>query len=199
MSIEGSFDKNSLGWQLGIARQRLGEWLELNFSPNLPNLSLPSGSASPLVLDFVEFILWLILALAIAWTIWQIWLLLNPYFQDIGKQRKNKNEKGQEKVLEVSVSTWLARAQKMQKQGNYQEACFCLYQAMLKRLDEKEIIPQESSRTDGEYRKLVKNISQPDPYNTLLNNHEELCFSQTEASQTVFEECQEAYGKISNR
>ncbi|MGB3694239.1 MAG: DUF4129 domain-containing protein [Spirulinaceae cyanobacterium] len=199
MSIEGSFDKNSLGWQLGILRQRLGEWLELNFSPRLPNFSLPSGSVSPLVLGFIEFVLWLLLALAIAWTIWQLWLLLNPYFQDFGKQRNKKTQKGQKEALDISVSAWLARAQKMQQQGNYKEACFCLYQAMLKRLDEKEIISQELSRTDGEYRQLVRNTSQPEPYNTLLNSHEELCFSQAEASQEIFAECKEAYGQIGNK
>ena len=199
MSIEGSFDKHSLGWQLGILRQRLGEWLELQFSNKIPNFRLPTPSTPPLAFGFLEFILWLILALAIAWTIWQLFLLLNPYFQDFAKQRKKKGKKGQEKNLDVPVSVWLSRAQKMQQQGNYKEACFCLYQAMLKRLDEKEIIPQELSRTDGEYRKLVQNLSQPDSYNTLLKNHEELCFSQTEASQDIFEKCKQAYRKIGNQ
>ncbi|NEQ27810.1 MAG: DUF4129 domain-containing protein, partial [Microcoleus sp. SIO2G3] len=102
----------------------------------------------------------------------------------------------QTSVSELSVAGWLERSQKFQQQGNYQEACLCLYRAMLQRLNDAGIAPHQSSRTDGEYLQLIRQLPQPQPYQTLLMTHQQLCFSNTEASPSVFEQCQQAYREI---
>ena len=69
---------------------------------------------------------------------------------------------------------------------------------MLQLLDEREVIPAQSSRTDEEYRRsLFKlQVSPPQPYELLLSIHQRLCFSSAEASQSLFEQCQQAYRQI---
>ncbi|MBD0347133.1 MAG: DUF4129 domain-containing protein, partial [Coleofasciculus sp. Co-bin14] len=58
------------------------------------------------------------------------------------------------------------------------------------------LVPHQSSRTDGEYLQLIQQLPKPTPYQTLLVTHQELCFSNTEASRSVFDQCQEAYREI---
>jgi hypothetical protein len=84
--------------------------------------------------------------------------------------------------------------------GNYRQAIFCLYQAMLKLLDERGIIPTQLSLslTDEEYRRSLLKIpvSPLTPYELLLSTHQRLCFSTAEADRALFEECQQAYQQI---
>jgi hypothetical protein len=68
--------------------------------------------------------------------------------------------------------------------------------AMLQRLNDSGLAPHHSSRTDGEYLQLVQQLSQPQPYQTLIMTHQRLCFSNAEVSSAVFEQCQQAYREI---
>ncbi|MCA1995066.1 MAG: DUF4129 domain-containing protein, partial [Coleofasciculus sp. S288] len=178
-----SFEKNSVGWQLAQWRQQIGEWLELKTSQTLSNASVPSWLTSPLLWTLVKVVCWIILGLLLTWAIWQLWQLLRPYFYTL----KNKHNQSVAKAIktsvrELSAAGWLQRSQKLQQQGNYREACLCLYRAMLQRLNDTGIAPHQSSRTDGEYLQLVQQLSQSTPYQTLLMTHQQLCFSNTEAS-----------------
>ena len=195
-----SFEKNSLGWQLGQLQQRFGEWWELQtsqFSPNRPEASVPSWLNSPILWLIAKAAFWLLLALLLSWAALQIVRLLNPYFYSLRNQLSQPDDKARETLVsELSVAEWLERSQKFQQQGNYQEACLCLYKAMLQRLNDAGIAPHQSSRTDGEYLQLIQQLPQPQPYQTLLMTHQQLCFSNAEASPSVFEQCQQAYREI---
>ena len=195
-----SFEKNSLGWQLGQLQQRFGEWWELQtsqFSPNRPEASVPSWLNSPILWLIAKAAFWLVLALLLSWAALQIVRLLNPYFYSLRNQLSQPDDKARETLVsELSVAEWLERSQKFQQQGNYQEACLCLYKAMLQRLNDAGIAPHQSSRTDGEYLQLIQQLPQPQPYQTLLMTHQQLCFSNAEASPSVFEQCQQAYREI---
>lgn len=193
----GSFEKNGIGWQLGQLQRRIGEWLELKFSQTLPNGSLPSWLDSPLVKQIARIAFWVIVGLLVAWAVWQIWRLLRPYFYTLTNplgQLDNKATKPS--ASELSIAAWLQKAQKFQQQGNYHEACLCLYQAMLQRLNDKELAPHQPSRTDGEYLQLVQQFPQPKPYQVLLATHQRLCFSNAEATRSLFDQCQQAYREI---
>lgn len=196
----GSFEKNSFGWQLGQLQQRVGEWCELQtsrFSPNLPQVSLPSWLDSPIVGMILKVVFWLLWALLLSWTALQIMRLLSPYFYSLRNQLSQPaNSKTKTPNSELSVAGWLERKQKFQQQGNYREACLCLYKAMLLRLHDTGIAKAQPSRTDGEYLQLIKQLPQPQPYQTLLMTHQQLCFSNAEASLLVFEQCQQAYREI---
>jgi hypothetical protein len=195
-----SFEKSSLGWQLTQLGQRLGEWWELQtsrFSPNLPKVSVPSWWDSPILGTIAKAVFWLIVALLLSWLVVRIMRRLSPYFYTLTNQLKQSSQRTTKPShSELSTASWLQRSQKFQQQGNYREACLCLYMAMLQRLNDTEIAKAQPSRTDGEYLQLVKQLPQPTPYQTLLITHQELCFSKTEASRSVFDRCQQAYREI---
>lgn len=193
----GSFEKNSLGWQLYQMRQRLGEWWELKTSQTLSNMSLPSWITAPILEKIIKFIFWVILGLLVIWIVWQLWQLLYPYLYTLKNQRiQLTNSATTPLVRELSVTDWWQRSQKFQQQGNYREACICLYRAMLQQLNDTGIAKHQASRTDGEYLKVIQQLPQPNPYQTLLTIHQQLCFSKTEASPRMFEQCQQAYRDI---
>ncbi len=196
----GSFEKDSLGWQLSQLQQRFGEWWELQlsrFSPNPSNASLPSWWNLPMIQMLAKATFWLILALLLTWIGLQIWRWLRPYLYSLTHSLNQPAQKvTQTPAQSLSVAGWLQRSQKFQQQGNYREACRALYMAMLQQLHDNGIAPHESSRTDGEYLKLVQQLPQPKPYRTLLMTHQQLCFSNTEASSADFEQCQQAYQEI---
>jgi hypothetical protein len=158
---------------------------------------MPSWWDSPILQKLVKTAFWVILGLLLIWVGWQMWQrfhlsiysLTNPLNQATGKGSRTPAQ-------ELSVATWLQRSQKLQQQGNYREACRCLYMAMLQRLNDSGLAPHHSSRTDGEYLQLVQQLSQPQPYQTLIMTHQRLCFSNAEVSSAVFEQCQQAYREI---
>jgi hypothetical protein len=195
----GSFEKTNFGWQLGQRLQQMGEWLELQtsrFQPKLPNTSFPSWLSSPTLWTIVNIIFWIVLALLLSWTALQLIRRFSPYFYSLTNQLKNSIGEAKISDQELSITKWLEQSQKLQRQGNYREACLCLYKAMLQRLNDSEVAPHQLSRTDGEYLQLVEQLPQPQPYQTLLMTHQELCFSNTEASSSMFEQCQQAYQEI---
>ncbi len=196
----GSFEKNNWGWQLSQLQQRIGEWWELQtsrFSLDIPTMSLPSWLKSPLLWLIAKAAFWVLLAFLLSWAVLQIMRSLSPYFYSLRNRLNQSADKAAKTpISESSVAGWLQRSQKFQQQGNYREACLCLYMAMLQRLNDSGIAPHQPSRTDGEYLQLTQQLPQPQPYQTLLMTHQELCFSHTEASPSVFEQCQQAYREI---
>jgi hypothetical protein len=193
------FEKSNFGWQLGQIVQRMGEWWELQtsrFKPKIPNTSLPDWLNSPIFWTIVNAAFWVVLALLLSWTALQIMRRLSPYFYSLTNQIKQSADNTKLLDKDLSIARWLQQAQKFQQQGNYREACLCLYKAMLQRLNDSGVAPHQPSRTDGEYLQLVQQLPQSQPYQTLLMTHQELCFSNTEASPSLFEQCQQAYREI---
>ena len=187
---KGSFEKDSLGWQLSQMRQQIGEWWELQtsrFSPDVPNASLPSWWNSPILQAIAKAAIWALVIFLVIWVGWQLWRWLQPYVYSFTQQfNQPVTTATKTPAKELSVDSWLQRSQKFQQQGNYREACQCLYMAMLQRLNDSGIAPHELSRTDGEYLKIVRHLPKPKPYQTLLTIHQRLCFSKAEASTSVF-------------
>lgn len=197
----GSFEKNSLGWQLAYMQQQLGEWWELQtsrFAPNIPNMSLPSWLSSSLLWTIVKITFWLLLAFVLSWIV--VWMMrrLSPYFYSLRNQWREESEPGKIISRELTIRDWLKQSQKFQQQGNYREACLCLYKAMLQQLNDSGIATHQSSRTDGEYLQLIQQLPKSSPYQILLMTHQQLCFSNIEASLSLLEECQQAYREIAS-
>ncbi len=194
----GSFEKNNLGWQLYQLQQRLGEWWELNTANALSKAPALSWLDSPVLQIIAKAAFWLISCLLITWVVWQLWQLLRPYIYNFSNPLSQSDDKlTKTRTRELSAAAWLQRSQKFQQQGNYREACQCLYMAMLQRLNDTGLVQHEPSRTDGEYLQLlIQQLPQPRPYQTLLMAHQQLCFSNVEASPSLFEQCQQAYREI---
>jgi hypothetical protein len=156
---------------------------------------------SSLLWQIIRFCLWLAIAILLVWMTWQLWLLLRPYI--LRWRRTSDRSTFLTPLIEIpqlSAADWVERSQSARVEGNYRQAIFCLYQAMLKLLDERGIIPAQLSLTDEEYRRSLVNIpvTSVTPYELLLLTHQKLCFSQAEADRALFEECQQAYQQIAS-
>lgn len=201
--INGSYEKDNLAWQLQQLQQKLGEWWEMQisqFTPDItnnPDFSWLSWLNSPIIGTIAKGIFWLILAFLLCWTVLQIWQRAEIYISFLrNKKSQLADRMTKASVTELSAAAWLARSQKLQQQGNYRDACLCLYMAMLQQLHDRGIVPHQPSRTDGEYWELLEQLPQPIPYQILLMTHQQLCFSNSEASSFLFEQCQSAYQEI---
>ena len=195
----GAFKQDGFGWRIDLFRQRIDEYIEFQFSQlelDVPELSF---FKSELFWQIVRFFLWSIIAILLVWISWQIWLFLRIYLRRWQKQKYLV-----EPIIttastpKLSIAEWVARAQEYSQQGDYRQGIFCLYQAMLHLLNDREIIDRQSSRTDEEYRRSLQNLQLPQlqPYELLLSIHQRLCFSSAEASQSLFEQCLQAYQEI---
>ncbi|MCY7322001.1 MAG: DUF4129 domain-containing protein [Phormidesmis sp. CAN_BIN36] len=189
-----SFDRNSLGWQLQQLGQRVGEWIEAQFSRNAPNLPQTPNWSFPT--GILEVMFWAIVLSATLWLGWQIFRLLAPYLTRAQTQNAIQKLRAASKEEERSVAGWIRQMQEFQRQGNYREACRALYMAMLQRLNDTKLVPHQSSRTDGEYWQVVQPLPQSQAYQTLIRTHEQLCFGDGVISADLFNRCQRAYQEI---
>jgi hypothetical protein len=186
-----SFEKENLDWWLQQLQQRIGEWWELQLS-KLSNLNIPDYQPP------TNWDIWLKNSLIffcfafIFWIIWRFHRRFLRYFY----QLKNLNLQPKPETPIYSVSYWVARSQDYQTSGDYYQACRCLYFAMLQQLHETAWIPHQPSRTDEEYRLLILEFPQPDPYERLFIIHQELCFGKRDASAQLLAVCQKTFQKI---
>ncbi|MFB2933715.1 DUF4129 domain-containing protein [Aerosakkonemataceae cyanobacterium BLCC-F154] len=192
-----SFEKTNLGWEFQQQMQRFNEWFELLLSRN--QTQLPEINWSPELLEFlwllVRGVFWVMVGLLLVWLgrqIWQNWKKFYDYVPGL----ENSVELKTTSINKLKVSNWIERSRKYYRQGNYKEAVRCLYMAMLQRLNDRGIILDETSRTDGEYRQLIQNLPNQQAYQLLLNTHEQLCFANSPISLEIFERCQQAYQEI---
>ncbi|MGH1394970.1 MAG: DUF4129 domain-containing protein [Trichormus sp.] len=200
MSTE-TFTKTSWDWQLSQLRQQIGEWLEYEsyrFDRVLPELS-PDWKLSPWLANLLTFLFWLVVALAVVIVIWRLWREFSPYiYAWLGTNVNSVNYQSRVSTENVSITTLLERSQKLYSQGNYREACRCLYLAILQHLHDTKILLHQPSRTDAEYLQLLRSSSQTpiQPYETLITTHEQLCFGNGEMLPENYQQCRQAYREI---
>ncbi|MBW4558353.1 MAG: DUF4129 domain-containing protein [Trichormus sp. ATA11-4-KO1] len=194
-----TFETTSWSWQLSQFQQQVGEWLEYQsyrFQQVLPELS--PGSISPWLVDLLKFLFWLVLGLFLVVVGWRLWREFSPYvYSWLAGRGSFDNAGGKTHVSDLSVAVWWERSQALYRQGNYREACRCLYSAILQHLHDTQVIPHQFSRTDGEYLRLLRSsVSLIQPYETLITTHERLCFGNAEILPENYQQCQQAYREI---
>lgn len=194
----GSFKQNGLNWRIDLIKQRLGEWTEYQTSQLNSDWNWESFRAT-LLWQIIRFCLWSIIAILLVWITWQLWLLLRLYWKRWQRPR-DRHPVSIPTKIQLSAADWVERSQSARVEGNYRQAIFCLYQAMLLLLDERGIVTTQLSLTDEEYRRSLWKIpvTPLNPYELLLSTHQRLCFSTAEADRALFEECQQAYQQIEN-
>lgn len=169
----------------------MGEAIEAFFAPardfNRPNWELPEWLA--------QLFFWAVVTVLVLWLLWQLYQRLRSYLNAAIAPITPATVVPQA-TPSLTVHQWFGRSQLLANQGNYREACRSLYLALLQHLDETRQIPQQSSRTDGEYRQLLQARPQAPLYQIVLDTHEQLCFSQTEVSADTFKRCQQASQEV---
>jgi hypothetical protein len=194
-ALPENFQDNGLGWQLQQLRRRIGEWIEVQFSfPEWDGIDGPDPVTLPEWITQAAF--WIITTLLLIWVLRQLVIGLRPYAQQWQMPWDRRDRTSPSSSSDLPASHWLQQALRYQQQGNYAEACRALYLATLQQLHEAQTIPQQHSRTDGEYLKLVNQLPQPRPYQLLIRTHERLCFSRTPITGEIWQRCRRAYEEI---
>jgi len=194
-----NFEENSWSWQMQQWGQQLQEWWELQtrlLEKNLPDFSLPDWLKNLGLPPWVyQLIFWLLLGFILVWLVLLLISLGMPYFKKVWDRSPLLTTSPKVKTKHLSVAKWLKRSQQFQAQGNYSEACRCLYFALLQRLEDRGINSPDS-RTDREYQQLVATFPENSLYQILLTTHEELCFGLQPISPEKFTQCQQALETI---
>lgn len=203
MSTE-TFAKTSWDWQLSQFQQRIGEWLEYEFyrfDNVLPEIS-PDWKLSPWLANLLNFLFWLVVVLFVAVVIWRLWREFNPYiYAWLANNSDTGNARSKMSSQNLSVTTLLERSQQLYRQGNYREACRCVYLAILQHLHDTKTLLHQPSRTDAEYLQLLKlgNQTPLQPYETLITTHEQLCFGNAQMLPENYQQCRQAYQEITEK
>ncbi|BAY39300.1 hypothetical protein NIES2111_36740 [Nostoc sp. NIES-2111] len=194
-----NFEKGGWDWQFSQFQQQVGEWLEYQsyrFERVLPNWS-PAWKFAPWLGGVLNFLSWLLLGLFVTVILWRLWGALNPYLYAWFNIDSSGGKRARISTLDVSVANLLERSQSLYRQGNYREACRCLYLAILQHLHDTKIITHKPSRTDNEYLQLLRSAVTPiQPYETVITTHEQLCFGNAEILPENYEQCRQAYQEI---
>ncbi|BBD59930.1 hypothetical protein NIES2109_27220 [Nostoc sp. HK-01] len=198
-----TFEKTSWSWEVSQFQQQIGEWIEYQFDRfqnSVPNLS-PDWKISPWLSNLLILLFWLILAVFLAFVAWRLWQEFSPYIYSwLSGGKDAADAAARNRVNDLSVALLLERSQEFYRQGNYREACRCLYLAILQHLHDIKLVPHKFSRTDGEYLQVLRSTVTPiQPYETLITTHEQLCFGNAEILPENYQQCQQAYQEIINQ
>ncbi|HEY9889749.1 MAG TPA: DUF4129 domain-containing protein [Candidatus Obscuribacterales bacterium] len=199
MAADSSLQTNNIPWQLRQMGKNLSEWIQLQLSRG--------GEESPSPLPSFEFPVWIgqlffwaVVLGAVVWLAWLIVQVLDRYFE---RRRTQPRSQPQVKTLlsptEHSVGEWLRRAKQFEREGNWREACRALYLAALQLLHDRQWVPHQASRTDGEYLAAIQALQQPRPWQLLIRTHERSLFGADPLSADHLKRCRLAYEELEQR
>jgi hypothetical protein len=194
------FEKNSISWQLQQFKQSVGEGIE-QFLANLRFNPPPSGDSPKTpnwdlgwLLYWRYFLLTVVLLLALAWLVWWLWPIAKEVI-DRWRQRQGPEVAGPYQSAR-SASLLAQDARDYGTRGNYREACRALYLAMLQQLNDRKILQNQPSRTDGEYTRLVEPLKTAQAHQRILEIHEQITFRPGPVDAATFKACETAYNTI---
>ncbi len=187
------FQKTSWQWQLEQIQQRFGEWIMAKLRFGGPKQILPDW-----LISAISYSLWFLLFAGLAWI---TFLIVNRYGKRLGRRLPKEPEL--QSVRQYTLTELLNKAQQFQSQKNYGEACRYLYLAMLQKLNDANLVPHQTSRTDREYAKILTHLPGMSPVTNqgkiLLQTHEQLQFANQTITEAGFASCQQAYSQIAHQ
>lgn len=198
MSAESSVKTNSLPWQIRHAGKNLSEWIQRQLYVE------DSADSSPPTFELPEWVgqllLWILVVGATLWLAWLIVQAIDRYLQNHGgRPRLKLTVEEIPDEVEHSVKEWLRLARQFEQAGKWREACRALYMAALQVLHDREWVPHQASRTDGEYLQAIHCLKQPRPLQLLINTHERSLFGGDALTADNLKRCRTAYEEIENR
>lgn len=183
------YQQTNMAWVIQQLQQQAGERLERL----IPNLEVGDD---PWLFPYhlAEVLSVLVPLLIIVVSVGLVWRYLIPSLtrQSLPTRLSEASPRSKQ-----GVDQWREQAQVYQRQGNYREACRCLYYAMLQHLHDLDYLPHRSSRTDGEHRHDLQSFPAFANCKVLIDTHEALCFDHhSQMSATRFEHCQAALDQV---
>jgi len=198
MAEASSIQQNSLPWQLRQAGKNLSEWIQLRLSGWEPPSSDPVPTFTfPAWLG--QFLFWLLVIGVVGWLAWLIVQLLDRYRDYRSDRPSQPRVDFMAPPEQHTVAAWLRQAQQFEREGNWREACRALYMATLQLLHDREWIPHQPSRTDGEYIQAIQTLKQPRPLQVLIRTHERSLFGGASLASDNVQRCRQAYEEIAQR
>jgi hypothetical protein len=189
------FQKASWQWQLEQIQQRVGEWIMAKLRFGGPKQILPEW-----LITAISYFLWFLLFAGLAWI---TYLIVNRYGKQFGSRRRRPSTPDLQPVKQYTLAELLHKAQQFQNQKHYGEACRYLYLAMLQKLNDANLVPHQTSRTDREYIKILNHLPGIAPVTNsgkiLLQTHEQLQFADRIITAEGFDSCQQAYTQLASR
>ncbi|MCS6959911.1 MAG: hypothetical protein RMK91_07655 [Pseudanabaenaceae cyanobacterium SKYGB_i_bin29] len=187
------FRRTGIGWEINKLRRHFNEWWE-----TVTRFSSANTTYDPLPLWLSELltgIAWAMLLVFLAWLGLKLYRLGRNYWLE--RQRRIMAV-GTIITPQKGVAELLGKAELNLQQGDYAAACRYLYLALLQLLHDRDILPQEASRTDGEYRLYLrqKRLQPLTDFLTIINLHERLHFSNSSTSEQEFIDCKNAFDRV---
>lgn len=198
MSAE-SIQKSNLAWRLRHLGKNLSEWIQLQLSRGEPDSQEP-----PPTFEFPEWIgrllFWVVIAVGIVWLAWLILQIADRYLTHRrGKSPRQPIVQTVSQPKEHAVADWLRQAKQFEQQSNWGEACRALYLAALQLLHDRDWIPHQLSRTDGEYLQAIRKLKQSRPLQLLIRTHERSHFGAAPLTVENLRHCRQAYEELEKR
>ncbi|MGF1459671.1 MAG: DUF4129 domain-containing protein [Leptolyngbyaceae cyanobacterium] len=193
--MDASLQTNSLSWQLRQTGKNISEWIQLQLARG--------NSGDPAPLPTFEFPPWLgnfvfgcLLIGGVIWLTWVIVQVIEAYLV-----RRSARSPAPQKALIVppetySVAAWLKQAQQFERAGNWREACRALYLAALQLLHDRDWLPHQLSRTDGEYLQAIPPLAKPRPLQVLIRTHERSLFGGEPLAADNCQRCRQAFEEL---
>ncbi|RZM82133.1 DUF4129 domain-containing protein [Leptolyngbya iicbica] len=198
MAEASSIQQSSLPWQLRQAGKNLSEWIQLRLSQwEAEDTGPPPNFEFPAWLG--QFLFWLLVIGVVGWLAWLIVQLLDNYLGERSDRPASPKVDFIPPPEQHTVAAWLRRAQQFEREGNWREACRALYMAALQLLHDREWIPHQPSRTDGEYLRAVQTLQRPRPLQMLIRTHERSLFGGEPLAADNVQRCRQAYEEIAQR
>jgi hypothetical protein len=198
MTVESSIQTNSLPWQLRQWGKNLSEWIQLQLStePPLqesrPSFELPAWMGS--------LLFWALITGVIAWLAWLMVRSVDRYLDH--RQHRSTPWNHVDVITpaeDLSGHAWLRRAQQCERDGDWHEACRAFYMAALQLLHDRDWMPHQVSRTDGEYLAGLRALPTPRPWQLLIRTHERSLFGGEPVGADNVQRCRRAYEEIDQR
>ena len=198
MAEASSIQQSSLPWVVRQAGKNLSEWIQLRLSQ-----WEPQDSAPPPTFEFPAWLgplfFWLLVIGVVFWLAWLLIQLLDRYLNGRSDRETQPRVDFIAPPEQHTLSTWLRRAHQFEREGNWQEACRALYMAALQLLHDREWIPHQPSRTDGEYLHAIQTLKQPRPMQVLIRTHERSLFGGEPLAADNVQRCRQAYEEVAQR
>ena len=191
MADVSSIQHTSLPWQLRQAGKNLSEWIQLQLAQQeTPDAPLPTFTF-PAWLGPLLF--WSAVTGGVLWLAWLIVQIIDRYLENRQARTAPPPVEFMPPPEEHTVAAWLRRAKQFEQEGNWREACRAMYMAALQLLHDREWIPHQPSRTDGEYLQAIRTLQKPRPLQMLIRTHERSLFGGEVLAADNVQRCRQAY------